>query len=154
MRRQTDRLLLFGILAVAIVYILVAGERVRMPVDAEVAQQTLAVGQVMVVPVQIDRDNYGIVMVDTELRNLWVYKLDSRSSNRLKLIAARNWKYDRLLEEFNTAEPTPKQVEELLERLSGSGEQTQGSKQSRLEKQYEELLDAGVSEEKESGRDK
>jgi predicted RecB family nuclease len=33
------------------------------------------------------------------------------------LLAARRCKYDRLLEEYNTAEPRPKQVKLLLEKL-------------------------------------
>jgi DNA-binding transcriptional ArsR family regulator len=148
MRRQTSKLMLFGILAAGLVYIWVAGNLIKMPVDAEAAQQADSTGRILVVPAQIDRDSYGIVMVDTRLQNLWVYKLDGRATahNRLRLLAARNWEYDKFLEEFNTAEPTPKQVKELLERL--------GSRQSRLERQYKELLNEDVLEEEEPGRDK
>jgi len=36
---------------------------------------------------------------------------------RLRLLAARSWQYDRLLQAHNTDEPTPKQVKMLLESL-------------------------------------
>jgi hypothetical protein len=39
--------------------------------------------------------------------------------NRLKLFAARSWQYDRLLKQYNTAEPKPEQVKMLLEEESG-----------------------------------
>jgi len=74
---------------------------------------------ILVVPVQIGRDSYGIAMVDTVGQNLWVYELNSRgpAHSRLKLLAARNWRYDRLLQQYNTAEPQPEQVKALLESL-------------------------------------
>jgi hypothetical protein len=34
-------------------------------------------------------------------------------------LAARSWRYDRLLQQFNTAEPKPEQVKILLESLGG-----------------------------------
>jgi len=37
------------------------------------------------------------------------------------LLAARSWKYDRLLEEYNASEPRPKQVKLLLEKLMQPG---------------------------------
>ncbi len=149
MRRQTDKLLLFGTLAVAVIYIWAVGNRMKTPNAAEAIPQDGSQGRVLVVPVQIDRDNYGIAMVDTTLQNLWVYKLDGRAlgRNRLRLLAARSWEYDKLLEEFNTAEPTPKQVKELLERLSSR-------EKSRLEEEYEELINEGVSEEAEPRQNK
>ncbi len=150
MRRQTDKLLLLGILAVGLVYIWAAGGRMKMPDAAEAIPQDSSRAEVLVVPIQIDRDSYGIVMVDTTLQNLWIYKLEGRATvrNRLKLLAARSWEYDKLLKEFNTAEPTPKQVKRLLERLSADSlKPAQDSKLNRREKEYEELIEQGIPEE-------
>jgi len=148
-RRQTDKLLLLGILAVATIYVWALGSRMKMPSTAEATLQGTSEGEVLVVPIQIDRDNYGIAMVDTKLQSLWIYELNRRAAahNRLRLLAARSWKYDKLLEDYNTAEPKPKQIKELLERLgSGSVESTLDRKQSYQDKQYEDLISEGVSE--------
>lgn len=76
-------------------------------------------GQILVVPIQIERDSYGIAMVDTVGQTLWIYELSSRGPvySRLKLLAARSWRYDRMLQQYNTAEPKPEQVKLLLEEL-------------------------------------
>jgi hypothetical protein len=76
-------------------------------------------GGIQVIPVQIERDSYGVVMVDTVGQTLWVYEINSRGPayNNLRLLAARSWKYDRKLEDLNTASPKPKEVQRLLENL-------------------------------------
>jgi hypothetical protein len=58
-------------------------------------------------------------MVDTVGQTLWIYELNSRgpAHNRLRLLAARSWRYDRLLQQYNTAEPKPEQIRMLLENL-------------------------------------
>lgn len=74
---------------------------------------------IMVVPVQVGRDAYGLAMVDTIGKTLWVYEINARApKNRLRLLAARDWQYDQLLAEYNTGEPRPQQVRELLEKLN------------------------------------
>jgi hypothetical protein len=80
---------------------------------------------IMVVPVQFDRENYGIAMVDTVGQTIWIYQLNNRGPvyNRLKLLSARSWKYDKLLEQYNTAEPKPEQVKALLQNLGEPVEQ-------------------------------
>ncbi|MCK5225253.1 MAG: hypothetical protein KAQ89_00905 [Planctomycetes bacterium] len=73
----------------------------------------------LVIPVQLERDGYGLAMIDTVNETLLVYQLSSRGSahNRLKLLAARSFKYDRMLQQYNTAEPKPQQVKMLLENM-------------------------------------
>ena len=73
-------------------------------------------GSISVVPLQIGRDSFGIAMVDSVGKNLWIYEVNSRgpAQSRLKLIAARSFEYDMLLEQFNTAEPWPETVKKLL----------------------------------------
>ena len=76
-------------------------------------------GGIHLVPVQIARDSYGVVMVDTVSQTLWVYEINNRGPayNNLRLLAARSWKYDRKLEDLNTSSPRPKEVQRLLENL-------------------------------------
>ena len=93
------------------------GNRLLSSVNAQPEPQTRSENGIMVVPIQIDRDSYGIAMVDTTAQTLWVYELNNRApgQNRLRLLAARSWKYDRLLDKYNTAEPKPEQVKMILE---------------------------------------
>jgi len=70
-------------------------------------------GGVMAFTGQIDRDEYGIIMVDADAGTLWIYHL-KRPGNQLKLLAARSWMYDRYLEEYNCAPPVPSEVAQLV----------------------------------------
>jgi len=73
---------------------------------------------IIVVPVQMSRDAYGMAMVDTIGKTIWVYEINARApKNQLRLLAARDWQYDQLLAEYNTGEPRPSQVKLLLEKL-------------------------------------
>jgi hypothetical protein len=65
---------------------------------------------------QLDHNRYGLFMLDIEQGTIWCYEIDNVGGVRkLRLTAARSWVYDRYLRDFNCAEPTCKQVEELLE---------------------------------------
>ena len=68
-------------------------------------------------PVQLGKDSYGIAMIDNISEHIWIYEIN-RSGNRLKLLAARSWQYDRSLDQFNTSDPTPEQVRKLLEKFT------------------------------------
>ncbi|MHC4647259.1 MAG: hypothetical protein ACYTBJ_17345 [Planctomycetota bacterium] len=92
--------------------------------NAQVEMPSVGDGRILAVPVQIDRDSYGIAMIDTVAQTLWVYELNSRgpAHKRLRLLAARSWRYDRLLEQYNTDEPTPEQVKLLMSNLGRKSE--------------------------------
>ena len=87
--------------------------------NAQVEPQAGTENGILVIPVQIERDSYGLAMVDTAGQTIWIYEINSRGSahNRLRLLAARSWRYDRLLQQYNTAEPKPEQVKMLLKDL-------------------------------------
>ena len=101
-----------------------AGTRLISPVTAKTDDPVVKADQVKVIPLQGSRDNYALAMIDTKLQTIWFYEVNSRAAthNRLRLLAARSWKFDRLLDQYNTAEPTPPQVELLLERMAGQQE--------------------------------
>jgi hypothetical protein len=85
--------------------------------DVNAQPQFGSAGDVSVVGIQIERDRYGIAMVDRASETIWIYEINSRPAgqNRLRLLAARSWKYDRRLEDLNNAEPRPEQIKMLLE---------------------------------------
>jgi hypothetical protein len=69
-------------------------------------------------PIQLGRGMYGFVLLDPTHHNLAVYRVVG-SVSRLRLIAARNYRYDLQLKDFNNSAPTPVQVKKLI----GNGKQ-------------------------------
>ena len=70
---------------------------------------------------QLSSRSYGLFMMDTDSGTVWCYEIQSPGANgansqpRLKLLAARSWIFDRYLEEFNTGEPIPSEVREMVQ---------------------------------------
>ncbi len=64
-------------------------------------------------PVQLGRNIYGFVLLDPSRHAMAVYRLNGAVS-RLRLMAARNYRYDLRLKDFNNSSPTPVQVKKLL----------------------------------------
>ncbi len=62
---------------------------------------------------QLDRNRYGLFMVDVESSNLWCYEY-LPGTRKLKLVAARSFRADRYLEDYANDEPTPSQVQAML----------------------------------------
>ena len=121
------------LLVLAAVLLLVVG-RSQLPT----AQAELPVGSrndVSVVGVQIDRDSYGIAMVDRAAETIWIYEINSRATaqSRLRLLAARSWKYDRRLEDLNNAEPRPEQIKALLESIEGQRKELNKGQQTGID---------------------
>jgi hypothetical protein len=106
-------------IGLALATVFFAGTTFNLPASVQAQYQQPQENNIMVVPIQFERDSYGIAMVDTAGQTIWIYQLSERGPvyNRLKLLAARSWKYDKLLEQYNTAEPKPEQVRALLRNL-------------------------------------
>jgi hypothetical protein len=64
---------------------------------------------------QLDKDKYGLFMMDVDAGTVWVYEYFPLK-RRLKLVCARTFTYDRYLQNYNNDDPTPEQVEALVER--------------------------------------
>jgi hypothetical protein len=64
---------------------------------------------------QLSKNTYGVFMVDVDTSTLWCYEV-LPAKPMLKLVAARSWKYDRYLEEFNIDPDTaPPIIEQMVE---------------------------------------
>ena len=127
---------LFALTVVCALCLSLLGGKPRSMASAELDLQTGGDGRILVVPVQIERDSFGLAMVDTVGQTLWIYELSGRgpTHKRLRLLAARSWRYDRLLQEFNTDRPGVEEVKMLLESLG----------QKPKEQNKERLRDAGL----------
>jgi len=126
-----NRWLLPVFIVLGVLCLFFIGSKLGSPANAQIELQTSTEGGILVIPVQIERDSYGLAMVDTVSQTLWIYELNNRgpAHNRLRLLAARSWRYDRLLQQYNTAEPKPEQVKMLLESLGQQQKKRNNEKQ-------------------------
>jgi len=141
MRYRTEKRWLLPVLIVlGVIIVLFIGSKLGPPGTAQAELQTGTDSGILVVPIQIGRESYGLAMVDTAGQTLWIYELNSRgpSHSRLNLLAARSWRYDRLLHQYNTAEPKPEQVKMLLENL--------GQMQKTPKKEVQQVPDMDILE--------
>lgn len=118
-------------IVLAVLCLFFVGGKQGSPASAQVELQAGGDGRILVVPVQIERDSYGIAMVDTIGQTLWIYEINSHGPayKRLRLLAARSWRYDRLLQELNTDQPKPEEVRMLLESLGRQQKERNKEKQ-------------------------
>ena len=70
---------------------------------------------VFVMPAQFSKDVYGCYLLDVDAQTLAVYRFDPLDK-QLRLTAARNFRYDRKLANFNTSVPSPMEVKEMLDK--------------------------------------
>jgi hypothetical protein len=78
---------------------------------------------------QIDARSFGLFMLDVDSGTVWCYELVRNRTTEpafMRLVAARSWIFDRYLEEFNVASPTPSEVRQLVEqqRMARQGQAT------------------------------
>jgi hypothetical protein len=64
---------------------------------------------------QLDANRYGLFMMDLDAATVWCYEYNP-VSRKMRLAAARSFRYDRYLENVNQESPTPQEVAELLDR--------------------------------------
>ena len=71
---------------------------------------------VIAFPVEVKPGYEAIAIIDKENQTLSLYQYDiSRASHeRLVLLAARSFRYDRMLEDYNTAQPRPEEIKRLV----------------------------------------
>ncbi len=67
---------------------------------------------VLAVAGQLDRSSYGLYLVDTQRRTICVYQWLG-GADEFRLMAARNYTYDRELDEYKT-KPSPHEIRELV----------------------------------------
>lgn len=86
-------------------------------ISAANAQNQLPIGGgagVFIVPAQFSTNTYGVYLMDIDAQTLMSYQFYP-SDKQLRFTAARNFRYDRKLSNFNTT-PPPNEIRELLEK--------------------------------------
>jgi hypothetical protein len=142
------RWLLPAVIIVGLSVVLLLCGQWGLPAAAKAQPQPAENGQILVIPIQLERGNFGLAMVDTANQTLWVYQLNSTGPgyNRLQLLAARSWRYDRLLKQYNTADPKPQQVKMLLEGFATQLEKPEGQGQQDLNQPVLQTPESNSSE--------
>ncbi len=104
-------------LLVAILVVLVArgGEPRFMPVAYGQNQPPIAGGAgVFMMPAQFSANTWGCYLMDVDAQTLCAYQYYP-GDKQLKLAAARNFRFDRRLSNFNTV-PSPQEIQDLVQR--------------------------------------
>jgi hypothetical protein len=69
---------------------------------------------VFIVPAQFAPNVFGCYLMDIDAQTLCAYQFFP-SDKALRLLAARNFRFDRRLTNFNTDKPTPEEVKQIVE---------------------------------------
>lgn len=87
--------------------------------DSADAQASYGAGSggpgVYIVAGQISSNTYGLYLVDYDNQTICVYQY-SPGDRKLRLMSARTYRFDVKLDEFNTFDPTPREVRDLVSR--------------------------------------
>jgi hypothetical protein len=91
------------------------------PARADDDAGTASGGSLLAVAGKVNRDCYGLFLVNTRTGTVCVYEWQP-AERKLRLMAARNCAFDMRLDEYNT-EPAPREIKKLLDesqRLPGA----------------------------------
>lgn len=89
------------------------------------AQHQLPIGGgagVFIVPAQFSVNTFGCYLLDIDSQTIVAYQF-MPADRQLRLVAARHFRYDRRLHNYNTQRPTPNEVRAMLE-LEQAGERS------------------------------
>lgn len=70
-------------------------------------------GEVFVVAGQVTNGTYGLFLVDTKNETICVYQYLPQT-RKLKLMAARTYRFDTKLDDYNSDGPSPEEVKKLV----------------------------------------
>ena len=68
---------------------------------------------VFIVPAQFSETSYGCYIMDVDAQTICAYQYFGK---QLRLVAARHFRWDRRLHQFNSENPTPDDVRKMIER--------------------------------------
>ncbi len=70
---------------------------------------------IFVMPAQLSSNMWGCYLLDVDTGTLCVYQFSPANKTELKFLAARDYKSDRRLKNFNTS-PAPEEIKDLVDR--------------------------------------
>ena len=118
-------------LLAAIVVILLGRSSAPGFLPAALGQNQLPIGGgagVFIVPAQFSTNVYGCYIMDVDAQTICAYQFYP-ADKQLRLVAARSYRNDRKLTDFNTPSPTPDEVGQLLEQQQQNARVKEQNKQ-------------------------
>lgn len=109
-------------LLVAVAFALLGRGSIPSILPAAYGQNQLPIGGgagMFIVPAQFSPNTYGCYLMDIDAQTLCAYQFFP-PEKELRLVAARNFRYDRQLGHFNTSSPTPEEARQLAQEQSQS----------------------------------
>ena len=111
-----------GLLANAAVmlYSQLSGRPADLLIDRAAFAQAVPAGQplgargIYMMPAQLGSNAWGVYLMDVDSQTLCVYRA-TPDTNRFRLMAARSFKYDRFLEDWNNEGVAPKDVQKMVD---------------------------------------
>ena len=86
-------------------------------------QQPIAGGAgLFMMPAQFAANVWGVYVMDVDQQTLAAYQY-LNGEKQLRLVAARNFRYDRKLGNYNTEKPSPNEVRDLIEKEQANDRQ-------------------------------
>ena len=70
---------------------------------------------VLAIQAHLSSDVYGLYLIDLKNQTILLYGYGGPWSRGLRLLSARSFQYDRKLLDFNTGQPSPREVQQLIE---------------------------------------
>ncbi len=67
---------------------------------------------------RLGADVYGLYLIDTRNQTILLYRYGGSRSRGLSLLAARSFRYDRQLLDFNSGRPSPDEIRKRIEAAS------------------------------------
>jgi hypothetical protein len=105
-------------LIAAVLVVMLSRDGAPRILPATMAQNQLPIGGgagVFIVPAQFSPNTYGCYLMDIDAQTLLAYQFFPGDKDKLRLTAARTFRYDRRLGHFNTGSPTPEDAKGLVE---------------------------------------
>ncbi len=117
--RDRFRWSVIGLLAIIAAGVWLRSDTGFSPVFAQ-NQPALGARGVFAIAGQIDRNQYGLFMLDVDQGTVWCYGLENvGGTQRLRLVAARSWIYDRYLHDYNGVGLSFREVQQLVAQQRG-----------------------------------
>jgi hypothetical protein len=108
----------------AVLMVLISRDSSIRILPGAMAQNQLPIGGgagVFIVPAQFSPNTYGCYLMDIDAQTLLAYQFYPGDKDKLRLMAARTFRYDRRLGHFNTGSPTPEDAKSLVEAELAAG---------------------------------
>ena len=123
-----------AIVATLLAVVLLAQQGAGKAATPELSPQGDKPANVISFAVALSPGHDGIAVIDRENYTLCLYEYNQTAAphERFVLLAVRSFRYDRQLEDYNNADPRPRQIKQRVMQLHRTAEKTNAAKEQKL----------------------